>query len=204
MCEPMTIAATMMGVQTVTSMMGQQTQYAAQKQQAEAQNRMYEQNRTNAYKALGHQYGDIGTRQDQEKVAVAEQKEQRAREARAQMARARVASGEAGISGNSVRIGMRDISGAASRDFSTMDRNLSWTLAQLQTQKRSARTSTINQINSVQKGQKPSSSARYLGMASTAAQGATQIATMQPKNLGYTGSSSPTPYAKGWASRVQT
>lgn len=182
MCEPMTIAASMMAVQTGTSMMQQQMQYDAAGKQAEAQTEMFRQNRENAYKALGQQYGDINTRQSQEQQRAAEDKEQRTREARAQMARARVAAGEAGITGNSVRAGLNDISGAAARDRSTIDRNLNWTLSELQRNKTSARTSAINKINSVQPGQKPSSAARNLGLASTAAGGAAQIASMQPGN----------------------
>ena len=161
MCEPMTIAATAMAVQTGVGMMQQNMQYDMAAQRAEAQNQMYKKNRENAYQALGRQYGDIGERQSQEQQRAAEEKEQRTREARAQMARARVAAGEAGITGNSVRLGMREISATASRDRSTIDRNLDWTLSQLQRRKRGAKTSTINRINSMQTGQAPSEGAYY-------------------------------------------
>jgi hypothetical protein len=200
----MTIAATAMAVGTGAQIYGQQQQYEAAAQRAQAQNQMYDQNRQNTYKALGIEYGDINTRQSQEQQKAVEDKEQRTRESRAQMARARVAAGEAGISGNSVRLGLRDISGAAARDRSTMDRNLNWTLGQLQRQKESRRTQSINRITSVPKGQAPSRGAALAGMASTAAGGAAQIAGMQPQNNSY-GSTAAKPYSgSGWANQSYT
>lgn len=120
------------------------------------------------------------------------------------MARARVAAGEAGITGKSVHLGLRDISGAAARDRSTIDRNLDWTLSQLQRRKQSARTSTINRINSVPKGQEPSRGTALAGMASTAAGGTASLASMQPSNQSY-GSTSAKPYGgSGWANQTDT
>ena len=201
MCEPMTIAAVAMAVGTASSMYGQQQQYEMAAQRAEAQNKMYARNRENAYKSLGAEYGDINTRQSQEQQRAVEEKEQRTREARAKMARARVAAGEAGITGNTVSLGLRDISGAAARDRSTIDRNLNWTLGQLQRQKQSRRTAAVSRINSVSKGQKPSQGAYIAGMASTAAEGASSMASMQPQNNSYGASS----YSgSGWANKTYT
>ena len=162
MCDPVSIASTAMTVvSTGAQMYGQQQQYEMAAQRAEAQNKMYTQNRQNTYKALGREYGDINTRQSQEQQAATEEKEQRTREARSQMARARVAAGEAGITGNTVHLGLRDIGGSAARD----------------------------RFNSVSKGQPPSKGAALAGMASTAASGVASMASMQPQNNSY-GSSS--------------
>ncbi|WGI26596.1 hypothetical protein QEN58_05930 [Halomonas alkaliantarctica] len=205
MCDPMSIAVTAMTVvSTGAQMYGQQQQYEAAAQRAEAQNKMYAQNRQNTYKALGREYGDINTRQSQEQQLATEEKEQRTRESRSQMARSRVAAGEAGISGNTVHLGLRDIGGAAARDRSTIDRNLNWTLGQLQRQKQSRQTAAVNRINSVSKGQPPSRGAALAGMASTAASGVTQAASLQPQNNSF-GGSSPRPYGgSGWANKTYT
>lgn len=202
MCDPVSIASTAMTVvSTGAQMYGQQQQYEMAAQRAEAQNKMYTQNRQNTYKALGREYGDINTRQSQEQQAATEEKEQRTREARSQMARARVAAGEAGITGNTVHLGLRDIGGSAARDRSTIDRNLNWTLGQLQRQKQSRQTAAVNRINSVSKGQPPSKGAALAGMASTAASGVASMASMQPQNNSY-GSSS---YGgSGWANKTYT
>ncbi|MCW4147919.1 hypothetical protein OM427_00020 [Halomonas sp. 18H] len=205
MCDPYMIAATTMtAISTGAQVYGQQQQYEAAVDQAEAQRNMYKRNRQNTYKALGREYGDINTRQIQEQQKATEEKEERTREARSQMARARVSAGEAGITGNSVSAGLRDISGAAARDRSTIDRNLNWTLGQLQRQKQSRQTQAVNRINSVPKGQAPSKGAAYAGMASTAASGATQVAGMQPQNNSYGSNSGRSYGGSGWANQTYT
>lgn len=197
MCEPMTIAATTMAVASSV------TQYQTASAKADAQTDMYEQNRENANQALARQYGDISERQSQEAQAAGEAKGRETREARSQMARARVASGESGVTGNSVRLGLRDIGGAAARDRSTIDRNLSWTLSGLQQDKRSARTSTVNKINSVSPGQQPSQAALALNVGSQVAGGYMKAQNIKPK----TSSTSPKPQSYGgstWSSSVDT
>lgn len=203
MCDPTAIAATAMTVvSTGAQMYGQQQQYEAAVDQAEAQRNVFKQNRQNTYRALGREYGDINTRQSQEQQKAIEDKEERTREARSSMARARVAAGEAGIRGNSVSAGLRDISGAAARDRSTIDRNLNWTLGQLQRQKQSRQTQAVNRINSVPPGQAPSRGAAMAGVASTAAQGASSLASMQTQNNSY-GNSKASPYGgSGWANQT--
>ncbi|WP_189468409.1 virion core protein, T7 gp14 family [Litchfieldella qijiaojingensis] len=175
----MTIAATTMAVASAGSMYVQHEQAEAR---AEYQSEMYQRNKQNSYDALAQRYGDIGERQSQEQQAAAERKEEVTRQARAQMATARVMAGESGVSGNSVDTALRDISGAAARDRSTIDQNLEWTLGQLQRQKQSSRTGTVNRINSVQPGQKPSNLALGLGAASSAAQGYMQYDSVKPES----------------------
>jgi len=179
MCEPVTImAATMFA----TSAASQYQQYQVAGAQAEQQTKLYEQNRTNSYKALAQEYGDIGARQSQEQAASSERKEEIARQERAQRASAIVRAGEAGVSGNSVALGLGDISGAAARDRSTVTRNLEWTMGQLQRRKASAQTSTINRINSMQTGSAPSKSALGLGIVNSGASSYMAYESSKPKD----------------------
>lgn len=199
MCEPMTIAATAMAV---TQGASQIMQYQQADAQAEYQNEMFEKNRERSYDALARRYGDIGDRQSQEQQAAAERKEELTRQARAKMASARVAAGESGVTGTSVDLALRDISGAAARDRSTVDQNLDWTMQQLQRQKTSAQSNAVNRITSVRQGQKPSSTALGINLANTAAQGAMQYDSVSPKSGG--GGSSPSTGSGSWASQVNT
>jgi len=179
MCEPVTImAATMFA----TSAASQYQQYQVAGAQAEQQTKLYEQNRTNSYKALAQEYGDIGARQSQEQAASSERKEEIARQERAERASAIVRAGEAGVSGNSVALGLGDISGAAARDRSTVTRNLEWTMGQLQRRKASAQTSTINRINSMQTGSAPSKSALGLGIVNSGASSYMAYESSKPKD----------------------
>lgn len=179
MCEPVTIAA---GLMAVTSAAGQYQSFKAAEAQAEYQNDYYEQNKQQANAALAQQYNDIGIRQQQEQVAARQQKEEIGRQARADMATARVAAGAAGVSGLSVERGLRDISGAASRNYSNIDQNLDWTMGQLERQKKSVQTGTASRISSVQKGQQPSKMALGIGLANTAASGYMQHDSLAPKS----------------------
>lgn len=175
------LAAAMAGTMALTSAAGQYQSYQAAEAQADYQNKVYEQNRRDSYAALARQYTDMGTQQLQQQEAAAQQKEDIARQARAQMASSRVAAGEAGISGISVNLGLRDISGAASRDRVNVDQNLQWSLADIQRQKLSAQTGAVNQINSVSKGQRPSKAALGIGLANSTAASYMQYESVKPK-----------------------
>lgn len=181
MCGAGAIAAATMAITSAGSMYMQHEQAEAQ---ADYQDTMYQRNRENSYDALSQRYGDIGTRQSQEQQAASERKEEVTRKARAEMATARVMAGESGVSGNSVDMALRDISGAAARDRSTVDQNLEWTLGQLQRQKTSSQTNAKNRINSVQPGQEPSDSALGIGLVNTAAQGYMQYDSVKPNSGG--------------------
>lgn len=177
MCNPALAAAGMFA----TSAASQYGQYQAAQAQASMQNAIYDRNRQNAFRALAQEYGDISYRQSQEQQAAAEHKEEIARAERAQRASAIVRAGEAGITGLTPGMILRDISGAASRDRSTVSRNLEWTLGQLQRSKASAQTNTINQINSMQRGQSPSRLALGIGVANSAANSYMQYQSVKPQ-----------------------
>lgn len=176
MCDPMIMMS------SALAMASTYQQHETAEARAEAQTKLYERNKTNANVALAQQYNDIGLRQQQEQQAAVQDRQALAREARARMATSRVAAGEAGVSGISVEMGLRDISGAAARDTSTVNQNLEWTLGQLQRQKQSARTGAKSRVNSVQPGQKPSSTALGLNLANTALQGYGQYSSTKPKS----------------------
>lgn len=179
MCDPTSIAAATMAVASAGSQYMQHEQAEAQ---AERQTQMYERNKQNTYEALGQKYGDINARQSQEQQAAAEKKEEITRKARSEMASARVKAGESGVTGNSVDMALRDISGAAARDRSTVDKNLDWTMGQMQRQKTSSHTNAKNRVNSVQPGQEPSDTALGLGIANSAAQGYMQYSSVKPQS----------------------
>lgn len=175
MCNPTLIVA---GVMTAASSV---QQYQTASAQADYQEKKYEQNKKAANEALAQKYGDIGARQQQEKQAAAERRQDLSREEAAKRATTRVAAGEAGISGNSVGRALGDISGAASRDRSTVDANLDWTLGELQRSKQSARAQTKGQIGSMSRGQQPSKVALGVNLANTAASSYMQYDQMKPQ-----------------------
>lgn len=152
MCEPMTIAAVTMAVAAAGSAY---TGYEGAKAQADTQNKLYEQNRKNSMAAMRDNYLTIQQRQGQEIEAAGQQIQERRLEAARQTATARVASGEAGVSGFSVERIMRDISGVASRDVSTIEQNRDWNLDQLGRQMAGIGTQTNSRINSVTRGTQP-------------------------------------------------
>ncbi|APX92576.1 hypothetical protein BWR19_06250 [Halomonas sp. 1513] len=198
MCEPVAIATTALSVGS--QMYGQHQQYKVASAQADAQNQMYAQNRQQTYEALGDQYADVGIRQSQEQQTSRDSQEEVTHQARAAMATARVSAGEAGVSGSSVRMGLRDIGASAARDRATLDRNKDWTIGQLQRQKTGLQSSASNRISSLPRGQSPSTSAALVGMAGTAAQGYANHQSMQPKNNPYslTGRASAGRYSGGY------
>lgn len=163
MCSP-TLAVT-----TALTVASTAVSYQQQTKQAEAQAEYMQQSQQNSYTALNEQYEDIGAREQQEQASASQDRDKIERERRAKMATARVASGEAGILGNSIDLGLRDISGAAARDTSTVNTNLDWTLQSMQRQKKSAATQTQSQINSMQPTQGPSNIATGLELANIGA-----------------------------------
>lgn len=152
MCEPTTIAAVTMAIVAAGSAY---TGYEGSKAQAKTQSSLFEQNRKNSLAAMRDNYLTIQQRQSQEAAAAGQQIQERRLEAARQMATTRVASGEAGISGLSVERVMRDISGVASKDVSTIEQNRDWNLDQLGRQMAGIDTQTNSRINSVTRGTHP-------------------------------------------------
>ncbi len=155
MCEPLTIAATTLQVaQHASEFMGEQ-------QAAKAQTAYYNDNATRARTNAYAQMGQIDTLAGQEAQASAQDIFDKARETRAALATARVASGEAGVSGISVDALLSDTYGQGLRATDRISQNNSWTQAQRQLQKKGIASDAETRINSVRPGVNPS----FLGTA---------------------------------------
>lgn len=135
--------------------------------EAKLKDRMYARNAENAISALIDTYGQLQERRQQEIEASSEAIQQRRIEERKQLAAARVAAGEAGVTGFSVDAILRDIGATASRDVANIQRNRDWNLAQINQQMRGARAQAKNQITTMAPGgsASPWSAAFQIGKA---------------------------------------
>lgn len=149
MCDPATMAVAAGAMSIGQAYVG----YEQAKGQSELQDYQYEQNKLNSLSALRNNYQTTQQRQMQEIEAAAQQVDERRREALQKTATARVAAGEAGVSGLSVESVLRDISGSAARDVATINQNRDWSLAQLNQQMRGQQAQAKSRINSVLPGQ---------------------------------------------------
>ncbi|HCL3314570.1 TPA: hypothetical protein N2A14_002578 [Pseudomonas aeruginosa] len=131
-------------------------QYQAAQQQAKAQTQLYNMNKAAAIKSMQADQTALGLQAQQSADAASQQINDRRLEALRQSSTATVAAGEAGVSGFSVERVLRDISGASSKDVSTIQQNLDWNNQQIQSQMVGVSNDTQSRINSVQKGVKPS------------------------------------------------
>lgn len=165
MCEPTTMAIAMFAMSAGSAVMQHQQASA----QADMQTAAYKQNRQNALADMRNQYAATGQRQQQEQQATAQQIQQRTLQARQEEASARVAAGEAGIQGNSVDAIMRQISGLASGDVSTMQQNREWSIDQMNSEMLGQRSAAQSRINSMSRGVKPSKAALAFKIGEAAA-----------------------------------
>lgn len=166
MCDPVTAAAAAMAIAGAGSAI---TQHQAQENQAKVQDALYEQNRLNAYQSMRNQYLGLQNRQSQEIQAASQKIEERERLAMEDTATARVAAGEAGVTGLSVERVLRDIGANASRDVSTVEQNRDWTVSQLSDEAQGIASQTQSRINGVSQGVKPSPWATGFKLVGTAA-----------------------------------
>lgn len=164
MCNPTLIASAMFASQAGSSLMS----YQAQKQQAEAQDAIYQQNKLNAYQSMRDEYLGVQDRQAQEIARSSQEIIQRRQEEQAHLATARVAAGEAGINGVTVERVLQGINAAASQDVDTMAQNKEWTLEQLSDQSKGITSKTQSRVNSVRKGVKPNPWATVFGIGNAA------------------------------------
>jgi len=142
-------------------------EFSAQTQAANEQNRYYEENRQNALRSFENQQNQSVLRQSQENEAAAQQKFDASLENRRAQATAKVAAGEAGVSGLSVEAIQRDIASGAARYGDRVDQQTEWTQAQLQAQKAGQSYQAVDRINSVRKANKPSFLATGLKIAAS-------------------------------------
>lgn len=142
MCNAGALAAGSFAMSVAESLLN----YRQASAQAKLQDKMYARNAENAISALIDTYGQLQERRQQELEASSEAIQQRRIEERKQLATARVAAGEAGVTGFSVDAILRDIGATASRDVSNIQQNRDWNLAQINQQMRGARAQAKNQI----------------------------------------------------------
>lgn len=164
MCLPVVMAAATFAISAASAVMG----YQAQMQQAKNQTLAYNINKDNARKAFESKQNDLTERQTQEIEAGAAEKFDVGLDAAKAKATARVAAGEAGISGLSVDALLRDFAGREARHNDRVDQQTEWTVAQLQQEKKGLGFQYKDRVNSMQPGQKPSWADAGLRIASAA------------------------------------
>lgn len=138
MCNPLALALSSFGLQTVGALSS-----------ASAQAQMYKQNAENARRSAVNQYGANQQRMMQEQQAAAAEQDQVSREARMAASTANVAAGEAGVSGNSVNNSIRSMYARADQYNAQVGKNLDWTLAQLQSEQAGVQYQAQDRIDSV-------------------------------------------------------
>lgn len=89
-------------------------------------------------------------------IAASDAIQQRREQAMRQASTARAAAADSGIKGFSVDSLINEVSGAASRDVSTIEQNRDWAAGQIGNQMRGMRSQAQSQINSMSPGIKPS------------------------------------------------
>jgi len=150
MCDPVSLAG--FAISAASSVVG----FMGQQQQAAQQDALYKQNRANALRAFEDKQVATNWRMIQEQESAATEKQDVALQSRAAQASARVAAGEAGVSGLSVDALLGDIVGRTSRYNDRIDQQTDWTVAQLQQEKKGQAAQAVDRINSVPRGTKPS------------------------------------------------
>lgn len=159
MCEPISIiTAAVSAASSVVGFMGQQ-------EAAAEQNRAHAENRRNALMAFENNNLQSNLRIAQEQEAASQERFKTSQEARAARARTQVAAGEMGVSGNTVDILLQDIVDAEDRSIGNTNKNLDWSVAQLEAGKKGQSYQALDRINSMQRGKKPSFAALGLSIA---------------------------------------
>lgn len=153
MCELVTaLTAASFAVSAAGAVMS----YQQQNINAKNQTIQHHINKENARKTFKDKNTDISVRQSQEQEAASVEKFDTALEANKARATARVAAGEAGISGLSVDQLLRDFSGRQARYNDRVDQNTDWTINQLQQEKKGLGAQYKDRVAAVPVGQKPS------------------------------------------------
>ena len=135
----------------------------ARKQQAR-----YEQNRINAVAARDLKIQALNNRAIQESEAVAEDKMALAIKALETKERQKVAAGEAGVAGKSVKQQIDLTEARKLRGISKYDATIDRLLTQVELEKAGLNAEAMNRINAVQQGQPPSLMGAVVGAAANA------------------------------------
>lgn len=149
MCDPLTLG---LGLQVASVTSG----FMAAQAEAKQQNQLYEANKKAANKSATEQFVQNQLAQDQAEQSSAEEKAEVEREARAAAATAKMAAGEANVTGVSVRSLLSEYAGRAGRYRASVDTNNKWRRDQTLLNARGITTGAQNQTNGVRRAAKPS------------------------------------------------
>lgn len=138
--------------------------FAAQSQQAAAQESQYQQNAVNAKMAMINEYQQENLRQIQEGQKKSAEDVQTNLKAAQAKAHTQAAAAEAGVTGISVDNLVADIGKQASDEMSAREYNYLSTVTQIQRQKEASRNQAQSRINSVPHGIQPSPLALVAGI----------------------------------------
>lgn len=130
--------------------------FAAQQQQAEAQNQHYRNNRDAANKAAVNSYAANQNRALQERKAASQEQQNLQTDAMRARSTATVAAGEAGVTGLSVDALIADYYGQEGRYERTLSNNYQMQAEYLRSEQEVTRAQAEGRINSVQQAQPPS------------------------------------------------
>jgi polyhydroxyalkanoate synthesis regulator phasin len=129
--------------------------YFQAENEAEWTEARYQQNRVNAAAARDLKIQGLNARMIQESEIAAEKKLALSIEAMKKRERAKVAAGEAGVSGSSVDNLVNEYDKQKLRGFSAINANVENLEKQIQLQKQGSSAEALNRINSLPRGMKP-------------------------------------------------
>lgn len=153
MCmDPMTMAAASFVIGAAQSVVG----YMAQSEQAEAQEAQYQANFKNSVTATQDRYDAINSRVLQENAAKSQELQEASIEGAKARASTRVAAAEGGVSGLSVDAVLAEMYAKSGRFARNTAVNFDYSRDYWAGEMKASRAQGQSQINSVQRGQKPS------------------------------------------------
>jgi len=143
--------------------------FLEQRKQAREQQARYEANRIAAVAARDLKIQSLNNRAIQESEAVAEDKMALAIKALETKERQKVAAGEAGVAGKSVKQQIALTEARELRGMGKYNANIERLLTQVELEKAGLNAEAMNRINSLQQGQPPSLMGAVVGAAASAA-----------------------------------
>lgn len=161
MCEPSTILATQLAMTAAQHYSAQQ----AAVEGAKRQNSLWIQNEQNARTGAVGNFRDINRRKDQEGKATAQKKFDKMVEGMRNRAAIKTKAGSTGVGGQVVNQRLNQVTRDEGTARTRLDTNNKWKQSELNSQKDASIVNYKNQVNSVQKGQAPSATDAFLGMA---------------------------------------
>ena len=156
---------------TMAAMQGAKgfAEYQEKRKQESAQQARFEQNRIAATQARDLKIQSLNQRLIQESEASADEKQKLAIQALQASERAKVAAGEAGVSGSTVDMLINDYEAQKLRGVQTINTNIDNIEKQIELEKLGASSEAESRINSIRQGQQPSFLAAAVGTAVDAA-----------------------------------